>query len=272
MKYGETEIIWQRKEGSWQGSSPLLFPIVGDLHEEKITFQGEILNIKKHGFARGLEFTVAHSTQSSIVFQLKNDELQEYNYVYILSIRYTINEDKLLCEYVVENLGADRMPFCIGAHPALRTDINGESFENCYLQFSENETFEINKTNERGLIDKTLAKDYNSGRILPLKFQMFEDDACILLDINSRKILLKNEVNQAEINVEFNGFSDLGIWTMKGVNSEYICIEPWQGTPEFTCEIVDFENKHNAILLNAKEKYYAKMEISYNDSEIDNTK
>lgn len=47
--------------------------------------------------------------------------------------------------------------------------------------------------------------------------------------------------------------------------SEYVCIEPWQGTPEYTHEIVDFSKKRNAVLLGADEKYSAQIAIAYKD-------
>ena len=50
------EYLWQGDESVWYGQSPILFPIVGRLIDDKYSLNGKEYTLAKHGFARKTEW------------------------------------------------------------------------------------------------------------------------------------------------------------------------------------------------------------------------
>jgi galactose mutarotase-like enzyme len=50
------EYIWHGDPAWWNGSAPVLFPIVGGLKDGAYTFEGSTYKLGNHGFARSSEF------------------------------------------------------------------------------------------------------------------------------------------------------------------------------------------------------------------------
>ncbi|NQZ60268.1 MAG: aldose 1-epimerase family protein, partial [Lentisphaeraceae bacterium] len=50
------EFLWQGTAPYWQKSSPLLFPIIGNLRDAAYTWEGQRYAMNIHGFASEAEF------------------------------------------------------------------------------------------------------------------------------------------------------------------------------------------------------------------------
>ena len=69
-----TEYIWSADEKYWNRHSPILFPIVGRLKENKYKFEGKEYSLPQHGFARDEEFELVSASEEEVLFVLKYDK------------------------------------------------------------------------------------------------------------------------------------------------------------------------------------------------------
>src|SRR5690606_26398301 len=67
------EFIWDGKP-LWPKHSPLLFPIVGSVRNDKYLHKGKEYSLPRHGFAREKSFKVEKSTGDQVVFLLESNE------------------------------------------------------------------------------------------------------------------------------------------------------------------------------------------------------
>ncbi|MDZ4910535.1 aldose 1-epimerase family protein, partial [Clostridium perfringens] len=63
-KKHKKEILWGGDKKYWGRQSPILFPIVGKLKENKTLIEGEIYNINQHGFARDMDFDLINKDEN----------------------------------------------------------------------------------------------------------------------------------------------------------------------------------------------------------------
>ena len=73
-KKNGTELLWNADPKHWQYSSPILFPVVGKLKDDKCNILGKEYFMKNHGFARISEFVLSEKTSDSITFRLDYNE------------------------------------------------------------------------------------------------------------------------------------------------------------------------------------------------------
>ncbi len=259
------ELIWDRNPDVWGACAPILFPTVGDLNGGVAIFDGTQYPLQKHGFARFLEFEGKAVSEEEVIFTLvaNSETLQKYPFDFKLDVIYKVCKDKLSCTFKVTNNGDCDMPYCIGAHPAFKTNLCGTCFENSYIEFECDETFEIFRCGDSGLICDHSKETIGKDKILPIKFSHFDSDACIYKNVNSRSVKLKNTDNDNEIQLDFSGFEHLGVWTFKGKNAEYICLEPWHGIPDSeSFGIAEFATKPNCTVVKSGCFHETSFEIS----------
>ncbi|MBP3855297.1 MAG: aldose 1-epimerase family protein, partial [Ruminiclostridium sp.] len=137
------ELMWCADPTFWGKSSPILFPMIGNLRGDKTIIAGQEYSITKHGFARDNVFSYSKTSENSAVFKFSsNDETRKsYPFDFELKLRYTLNENSLEMLYSVTNTGNASMIYCIGAHPAFACpNEEGAAFNDYKLVFSEAET------------------------------------------------------------------------------------------------------------------------------------
>ena len=246
------EIIWEGNPDFWGGKSPVLFPTVGALKDDRYIFGGETYEMPRHGFARRKFFDVKRSTATEVVFELNSDEetLKFYPFDFSLEIKYTLTDNKLTVSYNVKNTSNKDMYFSLGAHPGFAIDTkNGLKYDDYEIVFSEDEKLEIHP-----LMDNLISKETKTidleNKTLPLSYGLFSNDALVMTTMKSKELILRNHKNNHKIVFTFSNFPYFGIWAAK--NADFVCMEPWQG-------IADIED-HNQELT---EKFgVLKLEIS----------
>lgn len=239
-KTNQQELLWHADTEFWGKSSPVLFPIVGTLKDGVYIYQGKEYHLPRHGFARDYDFTVKLISDAQLIFSLESTEetLKIYPFVFNLQIIYTLNDNSLQVAYKVENLSADKaMCFSLGAHPAFKVGKKAEDFNNYSLLFNKDQELKANLLNN-GFLTTAKHNVHLNNKKLPLDYRLFENDALVLLDMKSDKIVLINEKDEPVLNFIFENFPYFGLWTVK--DSGFICLEPWAG-------ISDFEN-HNQLI------------------------
>ena len=244
------EKIWVGDPDVWASHAPLLFPICGGMKDDKYIYEGEEYTLLKHGYIRHLEFEVESQSEKKIVFlHCSNDETREqYPFNYELRVIYTLEDSTLTVDYNVKNLDDTCMYYSIGAHEGYYCP---EGIEQYSIIFDKPEILDSHVLNGNLLEYETINVGKNTCE-LPLKYEYFEVDALVFLNLKSRKVSLRNRRTSEEIGLEYAGHDFFLLWTKPG--AKYICMEPWCGHQDFVDADYDFINKKGIIKLFGKEE------------------
>lgn len=258
------DILWSGDSKYWGRQSPVLFPIVGKLIDNKTTIEGNTYSMSQHGFARDLDFEVLDTSDNSISYILKSNYNTEklYPYSFELVIKYTLIETSVNIEWTVKNTDSKDIYFSIGAHPAFNVPMNNnESLKDYYLEFKNRNN--VTKIELNGpYSDNSL----NLGSIerLELAPNLFKNDALIYTNIDEISIHSNN--NRDFIKVDFKDFPLVGIWTpyYKDNNSTapFLCIEPWYGLADNIDSNGVYRDKDYINKLNIGETFKTSYSIS----------
>jgi len=242
-KKHQLEYLWSADPNFWARKSPLLFPVVGALKENKYIYEGKEYPMKKHGFARESEFTLENQSGNEISFLLKSDDATReiYPFDFELRVTYSLQRNAVHVTYELRNTGGHEMFFSIGAHPAFKVPLaEGTSYHDYYIEFEEEETAKRHLLNADGLIES--AEDFlrNSSRF-NLSKELFYRDAIVFKQIHSGMVSLRSDKTERGLNLYFDGFPYLGIWAAK--DADFVCIEPWCGIADSVSHNLQLEKK-----------------------------
>ncbi|MFH7015322.1 aldose 1-epimerase family protein [Flavobacterium sp. FlaQc-47] len=251
------EYIWEGNPDFWGKHSPVLFPIVGTLKNNKYTINGKEYQLPRHGFARDMEFQLIHKTENSITFSLKSDveTLKKYPFEFELQLIYTLEEHSLNIEYKIINKAEGKMPFSIGAHPAIALP---EKFENYAFEFQKEETLKYYLLENDLISNKTKVLE-TTENLVPLTYKLFKNDALIFKTLESKSLTIL-ENSQPYIKVDFEDFPSLGIWTKE--KAPFICIEPWLGYSDTDENSGDLFEKEGILVLDENQTFNSKFTIT----------
>ena len=243
-KATDFEYLWQGDEKIWSGQSPILFPIVGRLIEDKYYLNGVAYEMPKHGFARKLQWNFLESDDTSMKFVLSDSEetFKLYPYHFDLVVTYTLDGKVLKVSHDIINKNDGSMLFSLGAHPAFNCKIGDK------LVFSEKETLEtvkIDLVNSLRLPDTVTVLNDETDVIITE--DVFNEDALIFNGVKSDYVTLKSDDHDRTVKFTLGGAPWLGIWAKPG--APYVCIEPWCGVNDSQIKKDDFSQKDgiNAI-------------------------
>lgn len=251
------EYIWEGNPKFWAKHSPVLFPIVGTLKNNSYTIDGKEYQLSRHGFARDMEFQLIDRTENSAIFSLNStpETLKKYPFDFELQLIYTLEEASLNIEYKVINKDNSKMPFSIGAHPAIALPDN---FENYAFQFEKEEILKYYLL-ENDLISNQTKILETKNNLVPLHYQLFENDALIFKTLKSNSLtILENSIPY--VKVDFEDFPSLGIWTKD--QAPFVCIEPWLGYSDTSENSGDLFKKEGILVLDPKQIFHSKFSIT----------
>lgn len=252
----EKEYIWEGNPSFWAKHSPILFPIVGTLKNNTYTIDQKEYQLSRHGFARDMEFELIEKTENSAVFSLESnaETLKKYPFEFELQLIYSLEKTSLNIEYIVINKSDRKMPFSIGAHPAIALP---ENFENYSFKFEKEEVLKFNLL-ENDLISNETEVLKTSENLVRLNYKLFENDALVFKTLESNSLtILENE--KPYIEVDFEDFPSLGIWTKD--QAPFVCIEPWFGYSDTANNSGDLYQKEGIVLLDADQIFHSKFSI-----------
>lgn len=251
------EYIWEGNSDFWGKHSPILFPIVGTLKNNTYTINGKEYQLPRHGFARDMDFQLVDKTENSAVFSLKSDAetLKKYPFQFELQLIYTLEDTSLIIEYKVINNSKTKMPFSIGAHPAIALP---ENFENYAIEFEKEEVLKYYILENDLISNKTEVLE-TSDNLIPLNYQLFENDALIFKSLESNSLTIL-ENSKPYIKVDFEDFPSLGIWTKE--QAPFVCIEPWLGYSDTSENSGDLFEKEGILVLDANQTFHSKFSIT----------
>jgi len=242
------DLLWDGDPAFWTGRSPLLFPIVGRVRDDRIRVDGSEYELPKHGFARTSLFEIREAEPSQCRLGLSSDKatLQQYPFLFDLDVSYRIENATLTITATVTNPGSSVLPISFGFHPAFRWPLPyGASRETHTIRFDREEGAPIRRPVD-GLIGKNVEESPVEGRMLRLQDRYFETDALVFDRLESRSVTYGAPAG-GSIQVDFPDMPHLGIWTKPGAG--FICIEPWQGHADPEGFTGEFAAKPGVVLI-----------------------
>ena len=253
------EYVWQANPEVWNSHAPNLFPVIGCLKDGGFIFNGKKYKCPKHGFVRNNKnVKLVEKTENSLIFRLmySDDSLKIYPFKFEFNIKYQLEKNNLNVEHTIVNRGEEPMLFSLGGHPGFNCPMNdGETYNDYYLEFEKPETAETWRVQDDGLIGKQTVPAFDESNIINLHQDLFDDDALIFKNLNSKKVSLKSRKSKQVLSMVFNDFPYLGIWAKP--KAEYVCIEPWIGIADSVDSDRNFETKEGLIFLPVKESFTA---------------
>jgi galactose mutarotase-like enzyme len=240
-KTTHTEHLWQADKNIWGWHAPNLFPIVGALINDELLVDGKTYKMARHGFARNSNFMLLESGNNTITYSLpySEDTLAVYPYKFDYQVIYTLIDNALRMTYKLINLDTKTIYFSVGGHPAFSVPFQeGENYEDYYLEFEADEKLDTHLLALEGFFNGKTLPTPTSNRKLYLTKNMFDNDALVFKNLQSRQLSIKSDKHTQSLSVEFPHFNYLGIWAKGG--GDFVCIEPWLGC-------ADTVNQHNDI-------------------------
>lgn len=244
------EYIWQADPRYWPRHSPVLFPIVGALKDNKYFYNGRAYGMSRHGFARDRDFEPDLQSREELVFLLKSDEAshRQYPFDFEFRIRYAIDGHRLSVTYMVTNPGREDLFFSVGGHPAFRVPLEaGLQYEDYYLAFDEPETAGRWPIEAEGLIGLAPIPLLEGKQPLPVSRALFASDALVFKNLQSSSVMLASDKGEHGLRFNFGEFPYLGIWAAPG--ADFLCIEPWQGIADPVNSSQQLEEKEGIVRL-----------------------
>lgn len=222
------ELLWQAGP-AWPRHSPLLFPIVGRLKDDRLQHRGKTYPMTQHGFARDVRFEWAEqgATSCKLVLVDSPETRARYPFAFRLEVTYTIENAGLKVAFDISNTGDQTLPASIGAHPAFNWPLlPGLEKEAYALTFSDEEPAPIRRL-AGGLMRAKAEPSPVRGKTLPRSERLFEDDAVIIDQLASRSVRYAADRGPS-IEMSWEGLLQLGVWS-KPDSAAFLCIEPWHG-------------------------------------------
>lgn len=240
------ELMWEADPKYWGKTSPVLFPMIGNLRNNRTIIDGKEYSISKHGFARDNDFEVSRVTDNTASFTFKSNIQTKVSFPFDFefTLHYTLTEDKLEILYEVTDKSKIPMPFCIGAHPAFACPAEGKSFSDYRLVFEEKETVSspVLNTKIRMFENERRIWRLKNSNEYALNYSLFDNDCVYFPNLTSRNVSLLDKDDNG-VKVSWEGFNSLGVWTPAGMEAPFVCLEPWCGSDDFDTDNGVFREK-----------------------------
>ena len=252
-----TEYLWQGNPKYWSDHALNLFPYIARLTDGKYTLDGNTYEMDIHGFAKNTVFEVEQKSDSHIVFNMENTEetYKQYPYAFRFKISYQLEGNKLFTTYHVENKDDKEMYFGVGGHPGFNVPFEKDTvFEDYYLEFDAAvEAKRVGFSEDCFVTGENEVFSLQEGKCLPLRHDMFDDDAIVLVDM-AKGVTLKSQKGTKAIHVTYPDMPYLGLWHKPKTDAPYICIEPWSSLPSRKGIVEDLKTQPSLLSLEADEK------------------
>lgn len=261
IKFNGKEILHDGKE-YWDRQSPILFPTVGRLRDNKTIINDKEYKIPQHGFAKDMQFELIKEIDNAKVYMTKSndDTLEMYPFEFELYVAYIIQNDTLTVKYKVINKDEKDMIFGIGGHPGFKLDLKQEEY---YFELdSKEDNIEFMEVEGNHISNSPAKNILKDNKIIEIEKNSFLNDAIMMKKIKSDKITLKQKKDNKKIlEFEFKDFPILAIWSIP--NAPFMCIEPWFNYADRVEETGYFKDKEGIITLKTKEEFSCKFSIKF---------
>ena len=255
----DKEYIWQANPEIWSSHAPNLFPIIGALKNGEFHYKNRKYQLAKHGIVRNNgNIQLKEQKSDLLIFNLKYsvETLKNYPFKFDFEIKFELKEKTLIVSHKIINLDDKPMFFSVGGHPAFNAPLyEGETYEDYFLEFDQKLDLNSHLLNEDGLISSETVEITRNDNKIQLHRNLFDKDALIFKNIESKKVALKSRKSGTVLTVEYNDFKDLGIWAKP--EAPYVCIEPWLGYADVEETMQDIKTKEGIISIMPSQDFSA---------------
>ena len=242
----DTEYLWQGDATYWANRATNLFPFCGRNIDGKYTYAGETYEVPIHGFAKLQEFTVVHQKADGITFRLTENEetLAMYPFRFVLEYTYTLVGETLNETVTVRNADEKELIFAIGGHPGFNLPLNpGDTFEDYTVEFDDPcAARRLSLSSTCFYLNDSVPFALEEGRRIPLRHELFDDDAIFLRDV-SKGVTLSSPNGPRKVHLSYPDMPFVGLWHKPHTEAPYVCIEPWRGVPALDGAVNALEDK-----------------------------
>jgi len=200
----------KKEAGGWQNSAIVMFPLVSQALNDRITMDGQELSMPQHGIARYMQPVVCKQGSTYLILAYVhngNDVVQtpkgevRFPRSFRLIAEYQVRQNSLDTHFEVENLSAKPLPFAFGWHPAF-LDLGGR------VEIGHN-------TSTVEEITKASASAAHGAIILP-----GETDATYT-----------SADGRVGVDMATQGFGNMQVWRQPS-SQPVLCIEPISALPQ----------------------------------------
>ncbi|MCE1203116.1 MAG: aldose 1-epimerase family protein [Holophagaceae bacterium] len=245
-----SELLWHAGP-LWPRHAPLLFPVVGGLHGDRLRHGDETYPMPRHGFARDRDFSWLERTPLQCALELREDDdtLKAYPFAFRLVVRYALGPAGLRMDLELHNPGVADLPASLGLHPAFRWPlIPGLAKTAHRLVFETEEPGSLRRLDGLGLLAPEDQPTPIAQRELALNEDLFRKDALIFLQPRSQGLRFEASGGPS-LAITWEGFHHLGLWAKPDPTPSFLCIEPWSGHADPADWEGEFSQKPGVILL-----------------------
>ena len=250
--------MWRRDPALWASSAPILFPIIGALHNDECLIDGKTYHMTQHGFSRHNEYMTHQLSDTCVEFELTPNEdiLKQYPYLFDLKVIYTLKENTLECRCIVKNTDDKTIYFQIGGHPAFACPfMEHESSNDYYVEFEKEETLDQKVIDVAHRAMSRITKPFfDHERRFFVRQAILDNDAIVLKDFQSSYVALKTIHHQKAIYFHMENYPHLGIWASKHVGG-LLALEPWNGHGDYIDFHGEFKDKEGMIALEPQQEF-----------------
>lgn len=239
--------------------NPILFPQCGPCQLDGMagTFksQDQVYELKQHGFARRLPWTVLHSQRDSCRMELRSNSetLRQYPHQFRLELTYQIRQGRLWWEFTVENCDQEKMPFSAGFHPFIRTPLSeGSHCRDCTVRVgpgllaTQDPGIENWRVDEMNGGEVSLDQDLSGSLMIT---HIFPGDAQYSVSDPQAGWEVRMDYRRA------TACHTLVVWAAS-TSAPYVCVEPWTALPNA------LNSGHDLVTLDPGDTWRSEFEIS----------
>ena len=220
------EYMWQAGP-QWNRHSPILFPIVCSVNNDRYTVDGKDYHLPRHGFARDMMFTVVSLTSEKVTMALHDSEetLKVYPYRFNLAVTYRLEGNKVHVIWHVENTDTKEIHFQIGGHPAF--NMPSGKLEGM-IKLDNEEPMDMLKSYADGsveLVEVPLEADMG---IMEINNNFFRADSVKIHKSQTHRAMLIDTNGEPAVTVDYKA-PVCAFWSPYDKQAPFVCIEPWYG-------------------------------------------
>ena len=213
--------------------------------------------MKIHGFVKYTDLKLTDRTQTSMTFELTDNEetRKQYPWAFLYRISYTLEGAKLRVNVSVTNRDERKMYFGEGGHPGFAIPLApGLSYEDYYVALPEaEEPVRIGFSEDCFRNGADAPYSLKDGKRIPLHHGLFTQDAIVLKNAGHCAVI-GSDRDPAKLMVTWT-HPFLGIWSKPFSEAPYVCIEPWGSLPSRKGRIEHFETQEDLNVLLPGEIY-----------------
>lgn len=252
------ERMWQGHPSYWSKQAPVLFPVVGRLRQFYFLHNGQRYDLGAHGFARDSVFEIENQSETAATFLLRDNEQTRacYPFAFEFRVTFTLYGNRVAVTYAVHNPADEPLYMAFGGHEAYACPEGIEAYE---IVLPEPRTLDsyvagVEISNEKKPV-------FQNSAVLPLKDDLFLEDALVFEDPQIPYITLHRRDGGRDLTVHCEGVEYLLLWKVPGAN--YLCIEPWWGVGGFVDDSFVLAEKRGIHCVDGKESFSATHTIEF---------